>query len=62
MKIDFQDIIVINVKKEHNGCPAISYDNPNEKISEGIILIEEGEYRCTTCNNLIALYRKFNNK
>jgi hypothetical protein len=62
MKIDFQDIIVINVKKEHIGCPAISYDNPNEKISEGIILIEEGEYRCTTCNNLIALYRKFNNK
>jgi hypothetical protein len=49
-------------KKEHIGCPAISYDNPNEKISEGIILIEEGEYRCTTCNNLIALYRKFNNK
>jgi hypothetical protein len=33
---------------------------PNEEIGEGIILIEEGEYRCRTCNNLIALYRKFN--
>ena len=36
--------------------------NPNEKVGEGIILIEEGEYRCRACNNLIALYRKFNNK
>jgi hypothetical protein len=34
---------------------------PNEEIGEGIILIEEGEYRCRACNNLIVLYRKFNN-
>jgi hypothetical protein len=34
---------------------------PNEEIGEGIILIEEGEYRCRAWNNLIALYRKFNN-
>ena len=46
--------------KEYPGSPAISYDNPNEELGEGIILIEKGEYRCKTCNNLIALYRKFN--
>ena len=46
--------------KEYPGSPAISYDNPNEELGEGIILIEKGEYRCETCNNLIALYRKFN--
>jgi hypothetical protein len=36
--------------------------NPNEKVGEGIILIEEGEHRCRAYNNLIALYRKFDNK
>jgi hypothetical protein len=49
-------------RKEHPGSPAISYANPNENLGEGVILIEEGEYRCRTCNNLIALYRKFNNE
>jgi hypothetical protein len=49
-------------RKEHTGSPVISYENPNEKLSESIILIEEGEYRCRACNNLIALYRKFDNK
>jgi hypothetical protein len=37
--------------------------NPNEKVGESIILLEEeGEYRCRACNNLIAFYRKFDNK
>jgi hypothetical protein len=49
-------------RKEHTGCPIICYENPNEEIGEGIILIEEGEYRCRACDNLIALYRRFNNK
>jgi hypothetical protein len=48
-------------EKEYDGCPAISYENPNEKLGENIRLIEEGEYRCRGCNNLIALYRKFDN-
>jgi hypothetical protein len=48
-------------KKEYTGCPAITYENPNEKLGENVTLIEEGEYRCKVCNNLIALYRKFNN-
>ena len=48
-------------KKEFPGSPVISYENPNEKLGDNITLVEEGEYRCRTCNNLIALYRKFNN-
>ena len=48
-------------KKEYTGCPAITYENPNEKLGENVTLIEEGEYRCKVCNNLIALYRKFDN-
>ena len=48
-------------ENEYNGCPTISYENPDEKLGENITLIEEGEYRCRECNNLIALYRKFSN-
>jgi hypothetical protein len=48
-------------EKEYDGSPAISYENSNEKLSENIRLVEEGEYRCRECNNLIALYRKFDN-
>ena len=47
-------------EKEYHGSPVISYENLSEELGEGIILIEKGEYRCRTCNNLIALYRKFN--
>ena len=47
-------------EKEYHGSPVISYESPIEELGEGIILIEKGEYRCRTCNNLIALYRKFN--
>jgi hypothetical protein len=46
--------------KEYPGSPVISYENPNEELGEDVILIEKGEYRCRTCNNVIALYRKFN--
>ena len=46
--------------KEYPGSPSISYENPNEELGEDVILIEKGEYRCRTCNNVIALYRKFN--
>jgi hypothetical protein len=61
MKLDLQDIIVISAKKEYIGSPVITYENPNEKLGESVILIEEEEYRCEECNNLIALCRKFNN-
>jgi hypothetical protein len=46
--------------KEYSGSPVISYENPNEELGEGVILIEKGEYRCRMCNNIIALYRRFN--
>ena len=46
--------------KEFPGCPLIRYENPNEVLGEGVILIEEGEYKCRACNNAIAHYRKFN--
>jgi len=46
--------------KEFPGCPLIRYENPNEELGEGVILIEEGEYKCRACNNAIAHYRKFN--
>lgn len=47
--------------KEYHGSSVISYENLNEVLGEDVILIEKAEYRCcTTCNNLIALYHKFN--
>ena len=38
----------------------ITYENPNEEITEGLVLLEKGEYKCRTCKNIIAQYRKFN--
>jgi hypothetical protein len=46
--------------REYSGSPGINYENPNETIEEGIILIEKGEYTCKTCTNILALYRRFN--
>jgi hypothetical protein len=46
--------------KEYPGSPSITYENPNEEVGQRIILVEKGEYSCKTCNNIIALYRKFN--
>ena len=61
MRIDLQDIIVISVEKIHTGYSVISSENPNDKLAEGIILLEKGEYRCRACDILITLCRKFNN-
>lgn len=47
-------------EKEYGGSPAINYENPNEELGEDVILIEKGEYKCSSCNNIIAQYRKFN--
>jgi sporulation protein YlmC with PRC-barrel domain/DNA-directed RNA polymerase subunit RPC12/RpoP len=46
-------------EKEYRGSPLLKYENPNEDLGEGVILAEKGEYRCATCNNTIAQYRKF---
>jgi len=47
-------------EKEHEGAPAINYENPNEELGEGVTLMEKGEYKCRICNNTLAQYRKFN--
>ena len=47
-------------RKEYPGSPLIIYENPNEDITEGLVLLEKGEYKCMICNNIIAQYRKFN--
>jgi sporulation protein YlmC with PRC-barrel domain/DNA-directed RNA polymerase subunit RPC12/RpoP len=46
-------------EKEYEGSPVISYENPNEDLGEDVTLMEKGEYKCGTCNNIIAQYRKF---
>lgn len=46
-------------EREYEGSPAINYENPNEELGEGVTLIEKGEYKCRTCNNTLAQYRKF---
>jgi sporulation protein YlmC with PRC-barrel domain/DNA-directed RNA polymerase subunit RPC12/RpoP len=46
-------------EKEYKGSPMINYENPNEQLGEGVTLIEKGEYRCKTCNSILAQYRKF---
>jgi sporulation protein YlmC with PRC-barrel domain len=45
--------------KDYSGSPEIRYDNPNEDVGEGVILIEKGEYKCHECASVIAQYRKF---
>ena len=46
-------------EREHEGSPAINYENPNEELGEGVTLSEKGEYKCRTCGNILAQYRKF---
>jgi len=41
--------------KEYLGSPLVRYENPNEGLGEGVILIEKGEYKCRVCNSIIAL-------
>ena len=48
--------------EEYPGFPLITYKNPNEEIIKDVILLEEGEYKCMICKNIIAQYRKFNKK
>ena len=46
--------------KGYPGSLLITYDNPNEESTEGLVLLEKGEYKCIIWNNIIAQYRKFN--
>jgi hypothetical protein len=45
---------------EHHGSPLITYENPNEDLGEGVVLIENGEYKCKACQSVLAIFRKFN--
>ncbi|HEU03503.1 MAG TPA: hypothetical protein ENH95_00010 [Nitrosopumilus sp.] len=40
-------------------APKIEFENPNEKVAEGMILEEKGQYLCTKCNSMIGEYRTF---
>ena len=46
--------------KEYDGSPDIKFENPNEDLGQGMILVEKGEYKCKNCNSIIAFYRVFN--
>ena len=45
--------------KEFEGAPKIQYENPNEEVAAGIVLIEKGRYLCGVCDTTIAEYREF---
>ena len=46
-------------EKEYEGSPKIEYENPNEIVAENLILLEKGQYLCTTCGSVLAEYRNF---
>jgi sporulation protein YlmC with PRC-barrel domain len=46
-------------EKQYEGPPELVFENPNEELGEGVILLEKGEYKCKTCNATIAQYRRF---
>jgi sporulation protein YlmC with PRC-barrel domain len=49
-------------EKDYPSSPNLNYENPNEDVGEGVVLIEKGEYKCSVCNAVISQYRKFNNE
>jgi len=46
-------------EKEYEGSPKIEYENPNETVAENLVLLEKGQYVCTTCGSILAEYRNF---
>jgi sporulation protein YlmC with PRC-barrel domain len=61
-KIDAKRIVSYhcnNCSKEFDGAPKISSDLLNEVVTEGHVLIEQGEYSCNVCSNIIAIYKIF---
>ncbi len=46
-------------EKEYDGSPKIDYETPNEVVAENLILLEKGQYVCTTCGSVLAEYRNF---
>jgi sporulation protein YlmC with PRC-barrel domain len=46
-------------EKEYQGSPKIDYETPNEVVADNLILLEKGQYVCTTCGSILAEYRNF---
>ncbi len=46
-------------EKDYQGAPKIQFENPNEEVAENLILVEKGQYICTTCSSTLAEYREF---
>ena len=46
-------------EKEYEDSPKIEYEVPNEVVAENLILLEKGQYMCTTCGSVLAEYRNF---
>ncbi|MBM2852432.1 MAG: hypothetical protein HW420_979 [Candidatus Nitrosotenuis sp.] len=46
-------------EKDYEGSPKIEYESPNEEVAQNLILLERGQYVCTTCGSTIAEYREF---
>ena len=46
-------------ERDYEGSPKIEYENPNEEVADNLILLEKGQYVCTTCGSTLAEYREF---
>lgn len=46
-------------EKDYEGSPKVEYENPNEEVAQNLVLLERGQYMCTTCGSTIAEYREF---
>jgi len=46
-------------EKEYEGGPKIDFETPNEVVAENLVLLEKGQYVCTTCGSVLAEYRNF---
>jgi len=46
-------------EKDYEGSPKIDYETPNEVVADNLILLEKGQYVCTTCGSVLSEYRNF---
>ena len=46
-------------ERDYEGSPKIEFENPNEEVAENLILVEKGQYICSTCGSTLAEYRDF---
>jgi len=46
-------------EKDYEGSPKIDYETPNEIVADNLVLLEKGQYVCTTCGSILAEYRNF---